>query len=327
VSLDGSRSADPNGDDLSYSWSQTSGTPVTLQGSGSSSAYFVPTQPGVYIFQLVTSDGHFNSLPDEVLVTVNTPTDHVPTADAGENQTVKVGDTVTLNGSGSSDPEGNALSYVWSQVEGPETVVFEGASTVRASFEAPAAGLYRFQLIVSDGGLTSAPDRIAVTVESAENQAPVAAVLPVDPVAVGDWVTLDGSTSSDPDQDPLDYGWSQTGGPQVMLEDGDQAIAGFYAVTESTLTFQLVVHDGEASSMPASVEVQVFVSPPSGGPRPPRSQADSDDGGGCSVGLRASEHQKVDATDIGYLITLFLPAMGAAWYQKRRFRRRKGLRE
>ena len=47
-------------------------------------------------------------------------------------------------------------------------------------------------------------------------------------------------------------------------------------------------------------------------------------GGGCSVGLRTAERSEVGATDIGYVVTLFMPALAAAWHQKRRCRRRKG---
>jgi K319L-like, PKD domain len=327
VVLDGSGSVDPNEDLLTFSWSQTAGTTVPLQGAYSQEASFVPVQPGVYVFQLVTFDGKLFSLPDSVQVTVDLPDNRVPTADAGPDRTAKVGDTVTLNGSGSSDPDGDPLSYAWSQIEGTETALLEGASSVQARFEAPAAGRYLFQLVVNDGAVASAPDTVTVTVESAANRAPVAAVAEVDPVQVGDWVTLDGYGSFDPDQDPLTYEWYQTAGPQVMLENGDEAVAGFYAVTEASLAFELVVHDGEAASDPASVQVQVLAGDPDGvQPPAPRAPA-SDDSGGCSIGMGGSPQHEADATDIGYVVTLLLPAFGAVWYQKRRIRRRTGLIE
>ena len=326
--LDGSGSADPNEDTISYAWTQTQGTPVPLVGANNQTATFTPELQGVYVFQLVTFDGHLYSPPDEVWVIVNSQTNRVPTADAGEDQTVTEGDTVRLNGSGSFDADGDALSYAWSQVDGPETVLLEGAATVQAQFEASEPGIYEFQLVVHDGEVASGPNSVTVTVESSGNQAPIAEIQDADPVVPGDWVTLDGSGSYDPDQDSLTYSWSQTGGPQVMLEDGDQAMAGFYAVAEGTLTFQLVVHDGDAESPPASVQVEVLpgepvtVRPPAG----PR-QAQDDGGGGCSVGLGGSAQHETDATDIGYLVTLFLPAIGAMLYQRRRLRIRKRMQE
>ena len=325
ATLDGSGSVDPNGDPLSFAWTQTEGVPVSLRGAHNETAAFTPETQGVYVFQLVTFDGRLYSSPDEVRVTVNGPSNHVPIADAGADRTVTAGDAVELNGSDSSDPDGDALSYTWSQVGGPSPVVLKGAGSPQARFKAPGPGLYEFELVVSDGQVASLPDRVTVTVESPANQAPVAVIAGLDPVHAGDWVTLDGTDSFDPDQDTLTYRWSQTGGPQVMLEDADQAMAGFYAVAEGTVTFELVVDDGRASSVPASIGVQVLPGNPSGAKAPAGSserQADSGGGGGgCSVGLGGSPQHEVNATDIGYLLTLFLPAIGALMYQKRKYRR------
>ncbi len=328
VVLDGSGSADPNGDAMSFTWTQMEGAPVLLTGANSPTAAFTPESQGVYVFQLVTFDGKLSSAPDQVLVTVNAPANRVPRADAGRDQTVTAGDTVTLDGSASSDPDGDPISYTWSQVQGPASVTLQGANTAQASFVAGAAGLYEFQLIVRDGQVASSPDRVRVTVESPTNRVPVAVIEGVDPVEQGDWVTLDGSGSHDPDQDPLSFSWSQTGGPQVMLENADQAAAGFYAVAEGTLTFTLVVHDGDAASVPATVQVIVLPGEPDQGepPTPPVRVQSDDGGGGCSVAIQGGSGRGLDATAIGYVITLFLPAIGAVLYQKRRLRRQKGLR-
>lgn len=323
--LDGSGSADPNEDPVSFSWSQTLGIPVALEGSRNQTATFVPESQGIYGFQLVTSDGHFDSPPDEVWVIVNSLTNRVPTADAGEDQTVTEGDTVTLNGSASFDPDGDPLTYAWSQVAGPESVVLEDAAAVQARFEAREPGIYEFHLVVHDGEVASGPDAVLVTVESGENRAPVAAIQGVDPVEAGAWVSLDGSGSYDPDQDALTYTWVQTLGLRVMLQDADRAVAGFYALAEGVVAFELVVSDGEAESTPASVQVQVLPGEPDQA-RPPQgsAQAQSDGGGGgCSVGLGGSPQHKTNATDIGYLVTLFLPAIGALAYQRRRLRPRE----
>jgi hypothetical protein len=323
--LDGSGSADPNEDPVTFSWTQSLGLPVTLEGGTNQTATFVPESQGIYGFQLVTSDGLHESPPDEVWVIVNSLTNRVPTADAGEDQTVTEGDTVTLNGSASFDPDGDPLTYTWSQVSGPESVVLEGAATVQARFEAPDPGIYEFHLMVHDGEVSSGPNGVLVTVESGENRTPVAHIEYVDPVEAGDWVSLDGSGSYDPDQDPLIYTWVQTMGPLVMLEDTDRAVAGFYAVAEGTMAFELVVSDGQAESTPDSVRVQVLPGDPDQA-RPPQGsvQSQSDGGGaGCSVGLGGSSQHETNASDIGYLVTLFLPAIGALMYQRRRLRTRK----
>lgn len=320
VGLDGGGSADPNEDPVSFSWTQTLGIPVSLAGVNNQTAMFTPDVQGVYGFQLVTSDGRLYSPPDEVWVIVNSLTNRVPTADAGEDQTVTEGNLVRLNGSGSFDADGDALSYAWSQVDGPKTVLLEGAAKARAQFQASEPGTYEFQLVVHDGEVASGPNGVTVTVTRSGNRPPIVKIQDPDPAAPGDWVTLDGSGSYDPDGDSLTYSWSQTGGPQVMLEDGDQAMAGFYAVAEGALTFQIVVHDGDVASTPESVQVEVLP----GSPNKALMRMQSyDSGGGCSVGLGGSAQHQTDATDIGYLVTLFLPAIGAMLYQRRRLRIQK----
>lgn len=256
VTLDGRASSDPNGDPLTFAWSQTEGPAVALAGADSVQASFAPVAAGVYGFRLVVSDGVKTSAPDDVRIVVNA-VNRVPTADAGEDQTVETGRTVVLDGSASADPDGDSLRYAWTQTEGPETVVLEGADSALASFATVVTGTYRFQLVVSDGKVASAPDAVTVTVVRVNRPPVTLAVAAPDSVEVGDRVVLDGSASHDPDGDPLTYEWTQTGGPQVALEGADAATAAFYAVNEGVLTFRLVVRDSEFSSEPAEVVVTV----------------------------------------------------------------------
>jgi hypothetical protein len=279
----------------------------------------VPEQPGIYTFELLVFDGELHSTPVEVQVVVDADNHH-PTADAGQDLTAKAGETVTLNGSGSSDLDGDPLSSTWTQIDGTQ-VSLQGANTETPSFVPEQPGVYMFELVVNDGSLSSPVDDVRVSVEPLDNQEPVAMIAAVEkPVSGGEWVTLDGSGSSDPDGDALTYLWTQTAGPVVTLVQGDQRVTGFYAVTEGTPHFQLVVNDGELSSAPAGVEITVLfqdtLEPPSR--TQPQEKSDSQ---GCSVGRRGSAQHEVDATDVGYVLTLFLPAIGAAWHQKRRLRR------
>ena len=86
-----------------------------------------------------------------------TGTNAAPNAVAGAGQTVASGTTVTLNGSGSNDPDGNNLTFAWSQTLGPN-VVLNNPGTDTATFQAPTVNsdtLFRFELLVTDsGGLT-----------------------------------------------------------------------------------------------------------------------------------------------------------------------------
>jgi choice-of-anchor B domain-containing protein len=75
-----------------------------------------------------------------------------PNAVAGGSQTVSGGTTVTLDGGASNDPDGDTLTYSWTQVLGP-TVTLGDATSARASFTAPNVSsdtLLRFELTVAD---------------------------------------------------------------------------------------------------------------------------------------------------------------------------------
>lgn len=91
----------------------------------------------------------------------------LPVADAGDDQTVTAGDSVMLDGNGSSDDDGDPLTYTWTFDSRPEGSMAElsAADTAMASFTTDEAGDYVVQLIVNDGKEDSAPDTVTVTAE------------------------------------------------------------------------------------------------------------------------------------------------------------------
>ncbi|MXX62555.1 MAG: hypothetical protein F4112_08760 [Holophagales bacterium] len=105
-------------------------------------------------------DGDAASLEFAIRVFDNRP----PTADAGEDVETDPGERVELDGSGSSDPDGDALTYAWLQAGG-ETITLEQPLSAHPAFTAPEQpGTLTFSLTVKDGALTSAPDEVAVRV-------------------------------------------------------------------------------------------------------------------------------------------------------------------
>jgi uncharacterized repeat protein (TIGR03803 family) len=185
-----------------------------------------------------------------------------PIADAGSDQTVTAGTTVSLDGTGSSDPDNgpSPLSYSWTQTSG-STVTLTGADTAQPSFTPNTAGIYVFSLVVNDGDVSSIADSVTVTVSpsSGSNAAPTAQAGPDQTANAGSWVTLNGSTSSDPDNgpSPLTYEWAQTGGPSVPLKGSTTAQPTFTPLEPGTYVFSLVVNDGQDSSAADSVTVTV----------------------------------------------------------------------
>jgi hypothetical protein len=168
VTLDGSLSYDPDSDPLTYEWRQTAGMAVTLLAGSTAHPSFVAPIVGVQsvlTFELTVSDG-LASAADRVDVTVD-PVNQRPTADAGADQSVHEGDTVTLDGRGSRDPDGNPLTYRWTQVGGAP-VTLSDHTLAQPQFAAPQAGpsgeRLIFELVVSDGLLDSAADRVIVDV-------------------------------------------------------------------------------------------------------------------------------------------------------------------
>ncbi|ADO72841.1 myxosortase-dependent M36 family metallopeptidase [Stigmatella aurantiaca] len=195
-----------------------------------------------------------------------------PVADVGQAATsvaefVTVGgelvrSTVTLNGTGSVDPDGQALTYLWTQVSGP-AVTLSNATSATPTFVADVSKntVLGFQLVVSDGTDESQPKIAEVAIVNV-NRKPVAVI--AGPATVADGtatpVTLDGSSSTDPDGEPLTYTWRQTVGPAVTLSSTTSAQPTFAvpAVTADTpLTFELVVRDGAANSDPKTFTVTV----------------------------------------------------------------------
>lgn len=93
----------------------------------------------------------------------DTGADSPPVAEAGLGVLAYVGDTVELNGTASSDPEGAELVYKWAQTGGP-SVAIEGGSTAQPRFEVTEPGTLRFELVVNDGLTYSEPDTVEVVV-------------------------------------------------------------------------------------------------------------------------------------------------------------------
>jgi YD repeat-containing protein len=257
VQLNGAASADPDGNALVYSWSFVSrpaGSAAALSNPGAVNPSFVADRPGNYEVQLVVGDGSLSSAPDRVTIsTVNS----APRANAGPDQSARVGDVVVLDGRASSDVDGDTLGYAWRIVSAPggSTAALIDATGVQPRITLDAAGTYVFELIVSDPGSTSAPDTVVV---STVNTAPVARPGANRAVALGALVPLDGSASSDVDGNALTYAWSllsRPAGSAAVLSNAGVVNPSFTADLPGSYVAQLIVNDGFVDSAPASVTI------------------------------------------------------------------------
>ncbi len=160
VTLDGTGSyfSDPEGM-KGFQWSQTAGTPVELDNPGSSEPTFTPPAEGWYKFDLVVSDSSHASGPDTVLVVVG---NEAPVAQAGPDKLWPNPGRISLDGAGSSDADPpDELTYTWTQVEGPP-VSLDARISARPHFVCQEAGIYEFELVVSDGFVSSEPDVVKI---------------------------------------------------------------------------------------------------------------------------------------------------------------------
>jgi len=238
VSLDGSNSF---GNITSYSWTQTGGSSVTLSGANTAKPSFTtPATPGQFTFELTVTIGS-DSAKDTVVITTQTLQ-----ANAGADQTVNPGTTVSLDGSSSG---GVISSYSWTQTAGT-TVTIINATTVTPSFISPASDSLTFQLTVSSAAGNSASDSIVITLNAVTADAG-----PDQVVNIGSSVNLDATNSSG---NINSYNWTQTSGTTVTLNDATGATPNFAAPNLTTnLEFELTVEASSGATSKDTVIVTV----------------------------------------------------------------------
>jgi hypothetical protein len=261
ITLDGSSSSDANGDALTYNWSLTSkptGSSAALSLAISVRPTFTADVSGTYVASLTVNDGQVNSNTAAVSLTAS-QANIAPIANAGSTQNVLVGATTTLNGSNSSDANGDSITYAWSLVSKPSnsSATLTNAATVNPTFVPDIAGSYVLRLIVSDGSLSSTATTVTITASTA-NIAPVANAGASQSVVTGTQVTLNGSASNDANGDTLTYAWSfvsKPTGSSASLSSSTSVSPTFTAGAVGSYVLSLVVNDGTLSSTASTVTI------------------------------------------------------------------------
>lgn len=293
VTLDGTGSVDAdvdedgNPDSLEWIWHFSlvpNGSALTdsdIFSQGTASPVIVPDVPGTYILQLRVDDGSCTSEPDYVTVLVSNGNGQ-PVADAGLSVTLTPcsPSEVTLDGTGSFDPEGQTLGYEWTFTQVPNgssmsDALIDGRFTATPSFNFDVPGLYTLQLRVNDGELVSAPDNVAVrAVPPLPNDAPVAIAgeditvnananctsgaytgCSCSPCGARSEV-LSGAGSFDPNLDAINFQWDIQSGNATLLGEESQEVEIFVpeqnvncnSVATNSVTLSLTVFDCRAAA-------------------------------------------------------------------------------
>ena len=171
--LDGSQSYSPNGLSTTYQWSilsKPAGSNAALSGPTTAMPSFVADIHGTYTIQLIVTDS-LGTASSPAIVTV-TSNNTVPVASAGLSQSAVVGQTVTLNGSGSSDADGDPLTYRWSLASAPSgsQAVVSNPTAQIASFVPDLPGTFVAQLIINDGLVDSPPATAQIQVVTIQTE-------------------------------------------------------------------------------------------------------------------------------------------------------------
>ncbi len=174
VTLDGSGSYDPLGLSLSYAWSfasTPSGSAVTLNNPTTATPDFRPDVGGVYVLALTVNNGFLSSSADSALVYVSSGEPASPVAvSQGDIDDAQDCMDLTLDGSGSYDPNGDTLAYNWTLQSKPsgsatDNYSFADRRAAKTTFFPDVSGTYTFSLAVSDGTTWSSPDVFTAVVK------------------------------------------------------------------------------------------------------------------------------------------------------------------
>jgi hypothetical protein len=290
ITLNGSGSSDADGTITTYTWSWISG-PASYAFSNATAVSTTVNDlvQGVYTFRLTVRDDDGATATDDVTVTVNVaplPPNLPPVSNAGNNITITLPiNSATLNGSGSTDPDGTIASYAWSRVTGPADFAFSDANAVTTTVSGLVQGTYVFRLAVwdDDGAVTTDDIHVFVNPAPPVPNLPPAAnagnnitiTLPVSST------TLNGSGSTDADGTITNYTWTWISGPaSYTFANAAAASTGLSNLVQGTYVFRLTVRDDDGATSTDDVTVTVNAAPP-----PPNQAPVSNAGNNISITL------------------------------------------
>jgi hypothetical protein len=189
----------------------------------------------------------------------NHPANLSPIADAGVDQVITLpADSVLLDGSGSSDPDGTISEWKWTKVSGPASFAFVNTASSKTVVKNLVAGTYQFELMAKDNGALSAKDTVKVTVDVPGNQPPIACAGADQVITLPtDAAILDGSCSADPDNKITSYVWTKIAGSIANIVNPNGVQTQVTGLAQGTYRFELKVTDAGGLNSVDTVKVTV----------------------------------------------------------------------
>ena len=258
INLDSQKSFDPQGKPIKRFWQLVrkpdSSIAVLNQEIGFEPSFVVDVEDE-FIAQLIVENDETQSEPDFVRFSaLNLP----PVANAGIDQTIAVNATATLSGEGSTDVNGDRITYQWAINEKPQgsNAVLTKEDELETQFTPDVEGRYVFQLITTDdfGGESSA-DKVII---DTQDSIPVANAGKDQTAGLNMSVELDGSASFDVDAQALNYHWTLVSTPpnsNASLMDETLAKPSIEIDVEGEYFIQLRVSDQNNFSEPDIVKI------------------------------------------------------------------------
>jgi hypothetical protein len=264
ATLDGSLSFDVDGDPLLYNWVidlAPNDSSASITNPTSIYPSFTPDIRGSYTISLTVNDGTSNSSPDTMAVIALNADNQKPVANAGPDRNLLLGETATISGYESFDPDGDTIvSYTWAldSVPAGSTASLYNTASSSTVIKPDVVGDYVISLVVNDWQENSLPDTITIhayegTPPPPPNQPPTARGFPnKGSIFLGETVTFDGSRSSDPDGDDIvSYNWFirvEPAGSHATIVNPTSIYPTITATEVGTYGTSLVVYDGDLYS-------------------------------------------------------------------------------
>jgi Tol biopolymer transport system component len=229
--------------------------------------YFI----GASIIFLFTGCFVFNSCKKETSCEGCNENNKPPTAIAGPDQVITLPtDSISLDGTASSDPDGKISEWRWTKISGPASFNIVNTSVAKTVAKSLVAGTYKFELTVTDDKGASTKDTMMVTVDAMTtiNHAPVAHAGNDTTITVpANTANLDGSKSTDPDNNITSYQWTKISGPSSFNIGNANAVqTQLTNLVEGVYQFELKVTDAgglvDKDTIQVTVNAQATQPPP-----------------------------------------------------------------